>query len=239
MTTFTKFLDELPTPNVKINQAGASDTNGSAGPGFMDVNFTSLNQGVQAERTRSGRGVTGSSGFSHVWSFNINYNRLTRAEFEPVSTFLESRYGRLKHFYVTLPQYSAPQNPALLNNTITVAKAELSGSPTLLVTGVENGEIKAGDFFNINDPSDSNHKKAYKVLRVETPTTYQLGTTAPIGSQRRIWTQPPLNRTTSIGAAVVFDKPKFRVIKTSDVHEYKLAEASLYEFSLSVEEFLP
>lgn len=236
MPTFASFSDLLPDPNNKINTAGVSDAAGSAGPGFAKVKFRSNNQ-VQVSRTISGRGVTSSPGY-HNWEFDINYNPMTRAEFEPVSTFLEGRQGRLRPFYVILPQHSSPQNAAFASNTLTAA-ATPAGSPTLLINGVVSGEPTPGDFFNIGDPTDLNHKKAYKVIRVETPTTYQTGTTAPGAQQRRVWTQPPICRAVAAGASVSFTNTKFRVIQKSDVVEYDLDTDNLYQFSLSLEEIQP
>jgi hypothetical protein len=237
MPTFTSFSDLLPDPNNKINTAGVSDSAGSAGPGFAKIKFRSTNQ-VQVSRTISGRGVTASPGF-HNWEFDINYNPMTRAEFEPVSTFLESRQGRLKPFYVILPQHSAPQNAAFASNTLTAAAATNAGSPTLLIAGVINGEPTPGDFFTVTDSSDVNHKKTYKVIRVETPSTYQTGTTAPSTNQRRLWTQPPISRAVASGATINFVNPQFRVIQKSDVVEYDLDTDNLYQFSISLEEIQP
>ena len=236
MPVFTSFSDLLPDPNNKINTAGAVDATGTAGPGFAKVKFTSDNT-TQVSRTISGRGVTASPSY-HKWSFDISYNPMTRSEFDPVSTFLESRRGRLNPFYVILPQHAAPKDSAFAANTLT-ASATVAGSPTLMINGVSTGEPSPGDFFTITDSSDSNHKKAYKVLRVETSATYQSGTTAPTATQRRLWTQPPITRAVSAGATVNFVNPKFRVTQKGDTLEYDLDTDNLYQFSLSLEETLP
>lgn len=243
MTTFSTFSDLLPDPNNKINAAGATDATGSAGPGFAKVKFSSQNQ-TQVSRTISGRGVTASPGY-HMWAFDISYNPLTRAEFEPVASFLESRNGRLKPFYVILPQHSRPQDTSFKAlcegnlNAITVSGAHSAGSPYLLLAGVTSGTPKIGDFFTITDSGDTNHKKAYKIVRVEDSSTYQTGTTAPTATQRRVWTQPPLSRAVSSGAVVNFVDPKFRVIQKGDTFEYDLDTDNLYQFSISLEEILP
>lgn len=236
MATFTSFSDLLPDPNNKINNAGAVDAAGTAGPGFAKVKFTSDNT-TQVSRTISGRGVTASPSY-HKWAFDISYNPMTRAEFDPISTFLESRRGRLNPFYVILPQHAAPKDSAFAANTLT-ASATLAGSPTIMINGVSTGEPSPGDFFTITDPADANHKKAYKVLRVETSSTYQTGTTAPTGTQRRLWTQPPITRAVSAGSTLTFVNPKFRVTQKGDTLEYDLDTDNLYQFSLSLEETLP
>lgn len=245
MATFTTFSDLLPDPNNKINNAGAVDASGSAGPGFAKIKFTSDNT-TQVSRTISGRGVTASPSY-HKWSFDISYNPMTRAEFDPVGAFLESRRGRLNPFYVILPQHAKPKDTtfatyAAANLSAITAAATSSGSPTLMLNGFTavSGSPSPGDFFTITDSSDANHKKSYKVLRVEDNGTYQTGTTAPtLNTQRRVWTQPPMSRAVSSGAVINFINPKFRVIQKGDTMEYDLDTDNLYQFSLSVEEILP
>lgn len=244
MTTFSSFSDLLPDPNNKINSAGVADnTNGDAGPGFAKVKFGSDYQ-TQVSRTISGRGVTASPGY-HMWNFSISYNPMTRDEFEPVASFLESRYGRLKPFYVILPQHSAPRNAAFETlcrsnlNGITVSGIHGAGTPYLMINGVSSGTPMRGDFITISDPADVNHKKAYKIIRVEDNSTYQIGTTQPSSTQRRVWLEPALSRTVSSNSVVNFIDPKFRVIQKGDTFEYDLDTDGLYQFSLSLEEILP
>lgn len=245
MPVFTNFSDLLPDPDNKIDTAGVSNSSGAAGPGFASVKFRS-NRQIQTSRTISGRGVTASPGY-HVWEFDINYNPMLRAEFEPVATFLETREGRLRPFYVILPQHNKPQN-ALFNtycqtNTITVAQTP-AGSTTIMISGTGMTEAAAGnpspgDFINIVDSADINHVKAYKITRIETNATYRSGTTQPSTTQRRIHITPPLSRDVSSGAQVRFINPKFRVIQKGDTLEYDLNTDNLYQFSLSLEEMLP
>ena len=236
MPTFTTFSDLLPDPNNKINNAGVSDSTGTAGPGFAKIKFTSGNT-TQVSRTISGRGVTASPSY-HNWSFDISYNPMTRSEFDPVSTFLESRRGRLNPFYVILPQHAAPKDATFATNSLT-ASATPAGSPTLMLNGVITGNPSPGDFFTITDNADVNHKKAYKVLRVEDNSTYQVGSIQPSATQRRVWTQPPMSRAVASGAVVNFVNPRFRVTQKGDTMEYDLDTDNLYQFSLSLEEILP
>ena len=242
MATFTTFSDLLPDPNNKINNAGAADTSGTAGPGFAKIKFASNNQ-TQVSRTISGRGVTASPSY-HNWAFDINYNPMTRDEFDPVASFLESRRGRLNAFYVILPQHAKPKSVAFANycisNTINCTTT-LAGSPTILIYGIAsgNGSPSIGDFFTITDPNDANHKKAYKIIRIETNSTYQIGTYQPTSTQRKLWTQPPICRAVSTGSVINFIDPKFRVIQKGDTMEYDLDTDNLYQFSLSLEEIQP
>ena len=245
MPTFTTFSDLLPDPINKINNAGAADASGNAGPGFAKIKFTSDNT-TQVSRTISGRGVTASPSY-HSWSFDISYNPMTRDEFDPIGTFLDGRRGRLNPFFVILPQHAAPKNTtfaayATANLNGITAATTAAGSPTLMLNGFTaiSGSPSPGDFFTITDSSDVNHKKAYKVLRVEDNGTYQLGTTAPaLNTQRRVWTQPPISRAVTSGAIINFINPRFRVIQKGDTLEYDLDTDNLYQFSLSLEEILP
>lgn len=245
MPTFTTFSDLLPDPINKINNAGAADASGNAGPGFAKIKFTSDNT-TQVSRTISGRGVTASPSY-HSWSFDISYNPMTRDEFDPIGTFLDGRRGRLNPFFVILPQHAAPKNTtfaayATANLNGITAATTAAGSPTLMLNGFTaiSGSPSPGDFFTITDSSDVNHKKAYKVLRVEDNGTYQLGTTAPaLNTQRRVWTQPPISRAVTSGAIINFINPRFRVVQKGDTLEYDLDTDNLYQFSLSLEEILP
>lgn len=259
MATFSTFSDLLPDPINKIDTAGVSNASGSAGPGFASVKFRS-NRQVQVSRTISGRGITASPGF-HVWEFDINYNPLTRAEFEPVATFIETREGRLRPFFVILPQHNKPQDnkfytyclPTLTsgpgsteNPASHVTAAQTSaGSTSIMITGLSGmtealaGNPTPGDFINIVDSNDINHVKAYKITRVETNAYYQGGTTQPTETQRRIHVTPALARNVTSGAGVRFINPKFRVIQKGDTLEYDLNTDNLYQFSLSLEEILP
>lgn len=242
MPVFSTFSDLLPDPNNKIDTAGVSNASGSAGPGFASVKFRSSRQ-VQTSRTISGRGVTASPGY-HTWEFDINYNPMLRAEFEPVATFLETREGRLRPFFVILPQHAAPQNATFntycATNTITASQTP-AGSTSIMLNNISAvaGNPTPGDFINIVDSNDVNHLKTYKITRVETNDTYRTGTTQPSTTQRRIHVTPALSRDVSSGAVIRFINPRFRVIQKGDTLEYDLNTDNLYQFSLSLEEMLP
>jgi len=243
MPTFTDFSNLLPDPVNKINAAGALDSSGSTGPGFAKVKFSSSHS-TNISRTISGRGVGTTQG-SHFWEFSINYNPMTRDEFEPVSTFLETRRGRLYPFYVILPQHAAPRDSAFATwcaanlNGVTVSELHTAGSSSILIDGIITGNPSPGDFITLSDSSDINHTKAYKIVRVETSTTYKAGTVAPTSTQRRIHISPPLVRSASSGTVVNFIDPKFRVVQKGDTMEYDLDTDNLYQFSLSLEEIQP
>jgi len=250
MVTFTSFSDLLPDPNNKINSAGASDSSGTAGPGFAKIKFASNNQ-TQVSRTISGRGVTASPSY-HNWAFDISYNPMTRDDFDVIGAFLESRRGRLNPFYVILPQHRIPKDSTFYTfigepqvKTINTVSAVAAGTSKIDIKAINIstsastailGTPSLGDFFTINDTTDTNHKKAYKVIRIETPTTYQAAVTT---GRLRIHTHPPIARNIAAGAELVFINPKFRVIQKGDTLEYDLDTDNLYQFSLSLEEIQP
>lgn len=215
-------MNILPDPVNKINAAGQADANGSAGPGFAKIKFRSSYQ-TQVSRTISGRGVQASPGF-HNWEFDINYNPLTRAEFEPVMNFLEERQGRLKPFFVILPQHSGPQDSTLAGNIVT-ASANAEGSTVINISGRTAGSFTKGDFITFTDPADALHLKAYKVTAVLSSNSIRIS--------------PPLVRSVSSGSTINYLNPKFRVIQKGDVLEYDLDTDNLYQFSLSLEEIQP
>lgn len=240
MATFTDFSDILPDPDNKVNAAGVPDSGGNAGPGFFKVRFRS-NRQVQKSRTISGRGVAASPS-SHNWEFDISYNPITRQEFEPVMAFLEQREG-LYPFFVILPEYNRPRNNTFytycLTNSVTFSGAHLAGSSTITLTGSGlSGDPSQGDYFHVIDPSDVNHTKAYKIVRVETPDYYQSGLPVSAGT-RRIHIVPPLVRDVASGSTLVFINPKFRVQQKGDVLEHELDADGLYQFSLALEEIQP
>ena len=167
MATFSQFNNRLPDPNWGVNDAGdAHATNFVEGPGFASVKFTS-EQPTSFSRTNSGR-VTTRSIVGHYFKITISYNPMTRAEFEPIYSFLMEKRGRLKPFFVVLPQYKDPQTAT--SGTISVQGSITSGDSNFLVDGFSSvsGGLRPGDMFNFTDSTNSNHKKAYQIVRVAT-----------------------------------------------------------------------
>ena len=163
---FTSFANRLPDPAFKITEAGENANSGDAGPGFASVKFAS-EQPISVSRTNSGRVITRAI-VSHKWKINITYNPMTRDDFEPVYNFLLERRGRLKPFFVKLPQHS-PRTTT--SGTYTITPAPSAGSPSLLTTVSSlSGGVKPGDLITINDSSNTNHTKAYQIVRVNDST---------------------------------------------------------------------
>lgn len=249
MATFSSFQDILPDPNNYLSEAGSSqsgDTGASLGPGFTSVKFSSK-QPTMGTRTNSGRYIARSIA-AHSWNIDIGYNSLTRAEFEPVFSFLMSRQGKLNPFFIELPQYLASQDSTFASSVITndVAIAEGSSVPagrTYFRTSYSgSGTPRQGDIFTITDTSNSNHTKAYQVTRVETSTDYNTSfdaSTNPGSGQFRLHFSPPLVSATSDTSVLDFTEPRIRVVQSKDIQEYSLGVDGLYKFSLSVEEAAP
>ena len=238
MANFSAFADRLPDPNYKIREQGDNDSAGTAGPGFASVKFSS-EQPVSISRTNSGRVITRSIVGQH-WIIDITYNPMTRDEFEPVYNFLMEKRGRLKPFFVVLPQYSSPRTST--SGTISVQGAITAGDSNFLIDGMDSvtGGLRPGDMFNFSDSSNSNHKKIYQVVRV-TDSTNKLSTDSALDTtdERRLYVVPPVEKGVSDNSTLVYTNPTFRVIQRSDVQEYSLGTNNLYQFSLQLEEAQP
>ena len=239
MASFSAFANRLPDPDFKITEQGDHDnTNGIAGPGFATVQFSSQRP-VSVSRTNSGRVITRSI-VGQKWNINITYNPMTREEFEPVHNFLLER-GRLKPFFVALPQYKDTRDSDFTAD-IKVDGATTAGANFIVMDAFgDNSEdtgLRPGDMITFNDTSNSNHKKAYKVIKVTNNTDYLSGSQPPSG-HRHVYIHPPLEKDLSNDTDVVYVEPLIRVIMTSDVIQYQLGNNNLYQFSLNLEEAQP
>lgn len=242
MAAFSSFSNRLPDPNYSIAETGQGGT-GTAGPGFASIKFES-NQPVAMSRTNSGR-VTTRTVKGHNWKININYNPMTRAEFEPVYNFLQERRGRLKPFEVVLPQYNSPQTAITVTtgSKLTVDGAITAGATNFIVDNhshASTGSLKTGDMFNFEDSANSNHKKMYQITRILNRADYLTGNQPPAAdgsSHHRIYyITPPVEKSVANNSTLATTNPVFRVIQTSDVVSYSLGTNNLYSFSLNLEE---
>lgn len=238
MAVFTSFQDVLPDPNNNIGNAGQAT--GSAGPGFASVKITS-EQPYMSTRTNSGRLIARAQAY-HTWKINIKYNPMTRAEFEPIYTFLLQRRGPLNPFYVSLPQYRIPQDSNFAAHVATenleATAAHAAGSTIMTLDGSTynastDNYPSPGDMFTING-TDSNHKKAYMVTRIETNADYK--GTQPGANQARIHFVPGLAKAVANNDDIVFHNPLVKVVRVGNIEAYDLNTDNLYQFSLNLEE---
>lgn len=233
------FLDILPDPDTKVTDAGTAHSSGVAGPGFASISVTS-NDKVMMNRTNTGRVITRKIA-TQQWKLKISYNPLTRDEFEPVYNFL-LYYGKLRPFFVRLPQHEAARNSGI-DTSILTDGAIAAGAQSFVVDGfgtlTTSNRPRPGDMFTFNDSSDSLHKKMYRVLRTETSgdaSTY--GSSDPGANHVRIWTYPNIIRAVSDNTTITFVDPKMRVIMDKDVVQYSLNTDNLYKFNLQLTEAL-
>ena len=245
MAAFSSFSNRLPDPNYAIADTGEGGT-GTVGPGFASIKVTAT-QPTAVSITNSGR-ATARSIAGHRWKISITYNPLTRAQFEPIYTFLLERRGRLKPFEVVLPQYNSPQTAITCasGTQLTVDGAVLAGATNFTVDNhshASTGSLKPGDMFNIKDSSNSNHKKTYTVVRVLNRADYLTGNQPPAAdgsSHHRIYyTSPSIEKAVTNNSVLVTTNPVFRVIQEQDVREYSLGTNNLYQFSLNLIEAQP
>ena len=244
MATYTSFLDILPDPVNPIGPGGqalATGSGGTAGPGFASVTFTS-EAPIQLSRTNSGRVLTRSIA-GHKWTINVEYNPMTREDFEPIYSFLLERNGRLNPFFIKLPQQATSRNTAFTthegSNAITTATTGSAGAGYILQAGhstTEATQPQPGDMFTITDTNDSLHTKAYRVTRTMSNTTYNSALhSQPTTAQRIVYFTPHLQRSVSSGATCDYT-PLIRVIQKADTQQYSLSTNNLFTFSLSLEE---
>jgi hypothetical protein len=238
------YMDILPDPNTRILDSGLAGVNtagsetGNTGPGFASVKFSSK-QPTIVDRTRGGRVITRSVAGQN-WDIAISYNPLTRAEFDPINSFLMAMQGSLKPFFVYLPQYSA-FNAANTSNAVLAAdgSAVSAGKTYMKITYGGAGTPQPGDIFNIIDTNNSNHLKTYMVTRYETSASHDSDVGELTSGVKRLSFNPPLQYEVSNGAELEFTNPKVRVINTGRSQEYSLNTNNLYKFSLKLEEALP
>jgi hypothetical protein len=239
MATYTAFQNILPDPNNPISSGGQAS--GSNQEGFASINFSS-EASTQVSRTNSGRVITRSTG-AHKWNIKINYNPMTRDQFEPIYSFLLQK-GRVTPFFIQLPNQYASRNANFTTftntNTPTASGSHNRGGEFMLQAGHSGTEATSpqpGDMFTVTDPDDSLHTKAYRVTRVMSNGTYHTGLhSQPTSAQRIVYFTPNLVRTVNSGAGIDYNKPLIRVMLKNDVQQYSLGTNNLYQFSLDLEE---
>ena len=240
---FTSFQIMLPDPNNGVGIAGnASTATADKGPGFASVSISSGTP-IQVSRTNSGR-VISRSAAGHKFEMKIEYNPMTREQFEPVYSFLLQQNGRLNPFFVQLPQQYTSRSSTFAtyaaSNTISTAGPLTQGSDSMVQAGHSSSQTtnpQPGDMFTITDSNDSLHKKSYRVTRVMVRDNHHSGLHSnPSTTQRIVYFHPPLQRAVATGQTINYDKPLFRVIQKNDIQSYSLGTNNLFSFSLDLEE---
>jgi len=242
MTAFTSFQTVLPDPNNGVASGGqVSSSAGDKGPGFASISITSGTP-IQVSRTNSGR-VISRSAAGHKYEIKIEYNPMTREQFEPVYSFLQQQNGRLNPFFIELPQQYTSRSSTFASyassNTISNVGTLTQGSDFMVQAGHSTDQSKnpqIGDMFTITDTNDSLHKKAYRVTRVMVRDTYHSGLHSnPTTAQRIVYFNPPLQRKVEPTQTIDYT-PKIRVILKNDIQSYSLGTNNLFSFSLDLEE---
>ena len=236
MATFSNFTNRLPDRNWGISEEGDGHaTSFTEGPGFASVKFTA-NQPVAYSRTNSGR-VTTRAIAGQYWSIGITYNPMTRDQFEPIYNFLLEKRGRLKPFFVALPQHVDTRTTT--SGTLSVQGTITSGDTNFLIDGMDSitGGLRPGDMFNFVDSGNSNHHKIYKIVRVaDSNNKLSSDTALSTSDERRLYVVPPVEKDVTDNSTLDYGSPLFRVVQKSDVQEYSLGTNNLYTFSLNLEE---
>jgi|14BtaG_2_1085337.scaffolds.fasta_scaffold02619_2 hypothetical protein len=251
MAQFTNFQDVLPDPNNTIGDAG--QVAGTAGPGYASVRLSSENSTMRT-RTNSGRLISRAIGY-HLWKISIEYNPMTREDFQRIYNFLIHKRGGLTPFFVSLPQYRLPQDSTFASfigtagtKSINASGALLAGTTSAIVSNENSsylvgtdGTPKPGDLFNI-DGANSNHKKAYMVTRVELQNDYHTASGPPNTTNNNLDNIIRIHFTPGLAKAVADDddfrfyNPLIKVILSNDIQEYSLGTNGLYKFGLQLEE---
>ena len=93
---------------------------------------------------------------------------------------------------------------------------------------------------NFADSNNSNHKKAYQVVRVHTRANKLASDSAlNTSDERRIYVVPPVEKDVTDNSTITYTNPLIRVVQSSDIQEYSLGTNNLYTFSLNLEEAQP
>jgi len=233
----------LPDPNNRISHAGdilSSNAGTGFGPGFASFQLTS-EQPTLRNFTNSGR-LLARSIVAHKWKVAIKYNKLTQVDFDRIYSFIINRRGALNPFFVSLPNYRVPRDSSFAtyaaSANLQIGSGLAAGSTQALIsksgfTVSGDGKPSPGDLFTISG-TNSNHKKAYMVTRVETQADYT--GTQPSASQVRIHFTPGLAKTIATNDDFIFHNPLIQVITSGDIQQYTLDSNNLYSFSLNLEE---
>ena len=193
---------------------------------FMAINLKS-NQKTLFSETDSGKTFRRQVQGQH-FSFTIQYQPMTRADFAPIQAFIMKQRSRKEDFTVTFPSYlNALGNET---GTLLVNGSHAVADTTIAIDGFAGdgaGRLKAGDFIKFA------HDKVYMV--VEDVTSSSNSATVTI--------EPPLREALANNSSVTYDSVPFKVYLTSDVQEFSTSSNDkngnlLFSYEFDVRESL-
>ena len=193
---------------------------------FMAINLKSSQKTLFSE-TDSGKTFRRQIQGQH-FSFTIQYQPMTRADFAPIQAFIMKQRSRKEDFTVTFPSYlNALGNET---GTLLVNGSHAVADTTIAIDGFAGdgaGRLKAGDFIKFA------HDKVYMV--VEDVTSSSNSATVTI--------EPPLREALANNSSVTYDSVPFKVYLTSDVQEFSTSSNDkngnlLFSYEFDVRESL-
>ena len=193
---------------------------------FMAINLKS-NQKTLFSETDSGKTFRRQVQGQH-FSFTIQYQPMTRADFAPIQAFIMKQRSRKEDFTVTFPSYFNGLGNE--TGTLLVNGSHAVADTTIAIDGFAGdgaGRLKAGDFIKFA------HDKVYMV--VEDVTSSSNSATVTI--------EPPLREALANNSSVTYDSVPFKVYLTSDVQEFSTSSNDkngnlLFSYEFDVRESL-
>jgi len=155
---------------------------------------------------------------SQKWEFSASYPPLTRAEFQPVSAYVDSLRGRHTVFTVVPTEISSTAG-ANVSGVVTSTGAVAVGISSIAVTGL-TGTLKAGDFVKF-----ASHDKVYRL-------------TADRASNGTVAIVPPLVAAVSSSEQLIYSDVPFTVRLKNDVQSYSIGTDMLHKFEVDFIEAL-
>lgn len=185
-----------------------------AEPEFQAINVSSRHNNLFSEAI-SGRVQVRSLG-GQRWAFTAQYNRMTRADFQPVFAFVTSQQGRLGSFGIVPPVIGFTSGDA--TGVALANGAATAGTTSVAVDGF-TGTIKAGDFVKFN------HGKVYMV-------------TADRDGAGDISIEPALVQNVGDNEQMTYNNVTFTMRLDNDVQQYDLNADEQYEYQVDMVEVI-
>ena len=193
---------------------------------FTTINLKS-NQKTLFSETDSGKTFRRQVQGQH-FSFTIQYQPMTRADFAPIQAFIMKQRSRKEDFTVTFPSYfNALGNET---GTLLVNGSHAVADTTIAIDGFAGdgaGRLKAGDFIKFA------HDKVYMVVSDVTSSS----------NSATVTIEPPLREALADNSSVTYDSVPFKVYLTSDVQEFSTSSNDkdgnlLFSYEFDVRESL-